>query len=258
MMNQNDTKPIAVKEVVLVGMLEPYRGSAENTEVWCVNRAFMAQNQEQAKAARVYFFDKESDFAPDFIQQVNQLKNTRVIARRHWDKVEASEPYPYEQVVSYFNGAEYFSCGPSYMLAQAIMEGFETIHLVGMYWLHDSAEYILHKPCMDFWCGLAMGMGRNLRLHGETQLLRPWPWSSKKYGYVVQANEGLVTQIMAGSYRACLGYPVHFCDADDPQLATTDQVDHSRGLARSIIDGHEIPTGTPRASEPKRMVGCYL
>jgi hypothetical protein len=200
------------KTVILVGMIEPYTDPVDDdTEIWVINRAYTQQTNP--KADKIYFFDSVNAFSDGFIDGINDAK-IPAITRRRYEEIPLSEPYPYDEVVEYFNGIEYFACTASYMIPHAVMLGAETIRLHGMYWTHDSTEYVHHKPCMEFWIGVAMGRGVHMIIDGDTQLCRPYPWSSKKYGYVYQQNEGLAIQTISCSYRACLAYPVKFVSAE--------------------------------------------
>lgn len=216
------------KKVVIVGMIRPYLGN--DADVWCINWSWQRQMHRARRTVdRIYFFDHlgtfEKTFVDDngmkaygFADQVNALgPETKIIASQAYPEIPRCEPYPYDEITSHFSGIHYFSCTAAYMVAQAIYEQYTHITLCGCYWTHDSAEYMLHKPCMEFWLGMAVGSGRVVELLGsdnqQTQLLRPWPWDTARYGYVVQRNLANQTGIMAAAYRACLAMPCEFSEA---------------------------------------------
>ena len=90
---------------------------------------------------------------------------------------------------------------------------------------------------MDFWAGVALGSGIHLEIVGDTQLLKPYPWSSKTYGYMVQLNEGLAIQTMACAYRASLGYPVSFKAADELTEEDFKRMSQIKGAVVSGVEG---------------------
>lgn len=200
------------KSVALVGGIQPYVED-NDTEVWCINASFA--NQKNHRLDRIYAFDTMRAFPEDILFEMNKTdESVRIITRKHWDEIPRSEEFPYDKVKTFFSGMEYYSCTASYMLAHAIYEGYDTIILCGMYWTHDSVEYFLNKPCMEFWMGIVVGMGRTLKTIGDCQLIKPWPWASKRYGYMLQANEALCVQTMAAAYRCSLEYPVKWLPAE--------------------------------------------
>ena len=186
---------------------------------------------------RAFFFDDPRGFSDSFVEELNALPEpTRLVSRKKWAEIPRSEPYPYDDVVRHFNGLEYFASTACYMVALAVKEGFSRITLSGMYYTHDSSEYFLAKPCMEHWLGIAMGLGRHVQTTGECGLLRPWPWSTAKYGYVRQRGESLAVQTMACAYRACMGLPTSFVDADE---LSGDEERKAGDVCRAIATGTE-------------------
>jgi len=244
------------KPVVITGMIHPYQlPDRDSVEVWCVNRAYVQQmDHDNREPERVYFFDNPKFFPDEFLGDINKLETCRVISRKAWGEVPRCEVYPYGDVVSNFGGLEYFSCSVAYMLAHAIYEKRDPILLSGMYYRHDSTEYFLHKPCVEFWVGVACGLGAHVKFIGDTQILQPWPWSSKGYGYELNKNEVLAVQMMACTYRAALGMPVVMQDADE--MSDKDMSEY-KDVANFAVSGCEYgPKWTERSRDnmPKEEV----
>jgi hypothetical protein len=93
--------------------------------------------------------------------------------------------YPLEEIIDYFElPRPYFTCGPDYMLAHAIKEGFKEFYLYGLN-MSVNIEYTEQKPGMEFWLGMAMGRGIKVYLqHQHTSLLKSR--DSKLYGYFMK------------------------------------------------------------------------
>jgi len=89
------------------------------------------------------------------------------------------ETYPIEKIIAHF-GTGYFSSTVDYALALAIYEGFNWIDLYGVLLLHNS-EYAYQKPGADFWCGVALGRGCTVAVHGYSTIMKTH--DGKMYGY---------------------------------------------------------------------------
>jgi hypothetical protein len=83
-------------------------------------------------------------------------------------------PYPLEEVKREFSSfrfkGDYFSCGVSYAIALAIYQGATRIDLWGMF-LTNKGEYAYQKPSIEFWIGVAIGRGIEVKIHGRSHLL---------------------------------------------------------------------------------------
>jgi hypothetical protein len=94
--------------------------------------------------------------------------------------IKTYTPYPLEEVVSSL-GVPYFTNTISYMIAYAIVKGYQRIVLYGVNQAALS-EYIHHKPCVEFWLGLALGQGVSVDIQGwQSELLRNY--QDTLYGY---------------------------------------------------------------------------
>lgn len=212
-----------MRHVVMVAMLAEFpRESAPDAEFWVVNRAFKHQQDPD----RVYFFDNISDFNEEWVKELNELEDTRIITREPYAEIPASEAYPFDEVVAFFHGLQYFTCTIAYMIAQAIYEGVDKITLVGMYHPSDSMEYLHHIPCVNFWVGTAMGAKSvDIEVVGDSMIAKPFPWQPKCYGYIRQRNEELANQTMSAAYRASIGYPICFTKHDGEPYDAQGQMD---------------------------------
>lgn len=83
----------------------------------------------------------------------------------------SSVRYPIERIVHHF-GREYLTSTPAYMLALAILEGFERIGIYGVD-LIVGREYAFEKPCLEYWCGQAEARGIALEIpYPQSALLK--------------------------------------------------------------------------------------
>jgi hypothetical protein len=84
--------------------------------------------------------------------------------------------FPLEELEARFGA--YWASGPSYMVAQAMAEGFQEIHIYGIH-LSTEAEYREQRANFEHLLGIARGMGIKVYMAEESPLLKH-PW---KYGY---------------------------------------------------------------------------
>lgn len=73
--------------------------------------------------------------------------------------------YPLNAVIDRF-GTDYFSSTVDYAIALALYEGQTEIDLYGVN-MANHGEYSYQKPGADFWCGVAIGVGAKVRIHGK-------------------------------------------------------------------------------------------
>lgn len=69
--------------------------------------------------------------------------------------------YPYSDVLAMV-GSDYLTSSSAYMLAYAILAGFDHVELYGVDMAVDDHEYFWQRPCMEFWVGFAKGRGVNV------------------------------------------------------------------------------------------------
>ena len=73
-------------------------------------------------------------------------------------EVPASRRYPLEKVWPFEDHAPYITSTPSFMLAYAIYQGYDEVHLLGLD-LTMTEEYQEQKACLEFWIAIALSKG---------------------------------------------------------------------------------------------------
>lgn len=190
------------KKLIICGMIKDYPDLTKYDQVWGINSIYT----RIPKVDRIYFFDDHKLIDDKFVETVNEL-GCEVVSRWHDPEIPKSVAYPLDDVVAHF-GLCNFTCSVAYAIAHAIYEGYRDITLAGMYHEDDSYEYMHAKPCVDMWCGIAVGRGVALRIHGKSFILRPYRWESPVYGYETNETRWLHIHTMAGAFKACSEYPL--------------------------------------------------
>lgn len=192
----------ASKKLIICGMIKDYPDLSKYDEVWGINSIY----QRIEKIDRILFFDDHKLIADDFAEKVNAI-GCDVVTRWHVPEIPKSRAYPLDEIVAHF-GICNFTCSVAYAIAMAVYEGYRDITLAGMYHIDDSYEYMHAKPCVDMWCGIAVGSGVALRIHGSSFIMRAYRWESPVYGYETNETRWLHIHTMAGAFKACSEYPL--------------------------------------------------
>lgn len=95
---------------------------------------------------------------------VNKTK-TRTYCTEHFPDIPTSVPYPLGEVEERF-GVDYWSDSCCYMIALALLDGFETISLYGFNYSFGG-NYEFEKPGVMFWLGVALGLGVTVNTIGD-------------------------------------------------------------------------------------------
>ena len=116
------------------------------------------------------------------MEHANANPEKPFISLYEWEKVPHCQAYPLQEIIDHF-GVCYFSSSVEYMIAYALYHGCKEINFYGVN-MSDQQEYIEQKPGVEFWCGLATGMGCKINYqHEYTSLLKTK--NGKLYGYFV-------------------------------------------------------------------------
>lgn len=99
------------------------------------------------------------------IKESVNLTKTPMYSTQVWTDIPTSIRYPKEQVIDFF-GIDYFADSCAWMIALAIMQGFNTITMYGFNYAWGS-NYVHEKPCVEFWLGVALARGITLNIQGE-------------------------------------------------------------------------------------------
>jgi hypothetical protein len=107
--------------------------------------------------------------------------------QRHED-IPASVALPIKELSERFFPGEdpYFTSTPSYMIAMAIMEGYEEIGIYGIDLLQDE-EYSYQRPGAEYLIGVARGMGIKVHVPKQSALCK----ANYLYGYTEPPDAGV-------------------------------------------------------------------
>jgi hypothetical protein len=112
------------------------------------------------------------------IKRVDWLKKcpVPVYMEEHYDDVPNSVKYPYDEINDMVGatdpcGRDYFTNSVSFMIALAIYEGFDEIHLYGVD-MAVGSEYEQQRPSCEFWVGFGKGRGIKFYIPEQSDLIK--------------------------------------------------------------------------------------
>jgi hypothetical protein len=143
----------------------------EEFEFWGCNEMWMAP---QAKKLDVLFELHDYQWIRDektvrkHIEWLRNNKTTPVFMQDHYDDIPASVKFPKDAIIEKYG--RYFTNTISWEIALAIDLGFKAIHIYGVNMANDE-EFQSQRPSCEYFIGLAKGMGIEVFIPNESDLL---------------------------------------------------------------------------------------
>ena len=187
-----------MKLVSIVGLSPSSRDAAfankpPGGEMWSVNTGHFCFTPEQLNRFTGWFQlhpRREFELAnKDRPQHLEWLKNCDipVYMEKQWDDIPASVKYPRDAIFNLV-GMDYFTSSIAYMIALAIYQKFDEIHLYGVD-MPSQTEYFNERPCVEFWLGVAMANDINVYMPDGCPLLK-----GRRYAETVKITSSLVAE----------------------------------------------------------------
>jgi len=100
----------------------------------------------------------------DVVARINKMRIS-LISPFKYEEIPLSVAFPLEKAAQVF-GIPYFTNTICYMIAYAIMNGARDIQLYGVNQA-SSSEYFYEKAGVEYWLGIANGMGIKITINGD-------------------------------------------------------------------------------------------
>jgi hypothetical protein len=191
--NSEEVKQARVgkKTVAMVGMATTSRHLApyddETIPIWALNESATPRFDYLKRITRIYQLHPEWDFTrpgnhnyEDYPKWIREKHPFEIMMQEREDKYPSSVKFPMEEIIARFgNESLYFTSTAPYMIAHALLEGYNRIEMYGFEMAADE-EYSNQKPCAEFWLGVAIGCGCEIYLPPGNPLLGK---EMQLYGY---------------------------------------------------------------------------
>ena len=169
-------------------------------EIWGLNQGYshmMRRGDRHFEMHQPEFTEDARE--PDYLKFLSSLTIPVYMIDLRAD-IPASVRYPIEAAIT-LAGRDYFTSSISYMIALAMIEGFEEIHLYGIN-LAIGDEYAYEKPNAEWWIGMALGRGIRVIVPQASSLLKQFA----RYGYSSEPRPNMLTKKLLlnriNAYRA--------------------------------------------------------
>lgn len=134
----------------------------------------------------------------EVVARINKL-NVPFISPYKYAEIPKSEAFPLEEAAKRF-GTLYFSNTIAYMVCYALLQGAEEIEFFGVNQA-GAHEYMEEKGSVEYWIGIAVGMGVKVTINGkDSQLLKHKGRYGKNilYGYLTDYEGYLLDKVRFG------------------------------------------------------------
>ena len=151
-------------------------------EIWTLNmgmftvkkldKLFMTDPMERRSAVANGFYWKDNKQVPCTLETLkDKIKDDKIdfISTYAYPDLPTYRPYPIREIMEMIQ-VPYFVNTITYMIAYAIATDVKSIDLWGVNQSAQS-EFVFHKACVEFWVGLAIGMGIGVHIHGGRSAL---------------------------------------------------------------------------------------
>lgn len=98
------------------------------------------------------------------ISRINELK-IPLVAPYKYEEIPLSEAFPLEEAIREF-GVPFFNNTIAFMICYALLRGVEELELYGINQA-SGTEYFYEKGCVEYWLGIATGMGVRVTVTGK-------------------------------------------------------------------------------------------
>lgn len=169
-------------------------------EIWGLNQGHMHMQRRGDRHFEMHTPEYTEDVRdPQYMEFLRTITVPVYMIDRRPD-LPSSVRYPIEAAIQ-LGGRDYFTSTIAYMVALAVMEGFEEISLYGIN-LAIGDEYFYQKACAEWWIGFAEGRGISVYVPRASSLLKQW----NRYGYHPETTPNALTKNLltarVAAYRA--------------------------------------------------------
>ena len=166
------------------------------TEIWTVNNAYKCFTQEElAKFTAWFQVHPKEEWEANNLKELESYRSflNGLSIPVYMDDVHSDYPksvrYPLEDVVKSI-GYDYFTSSIAYMIALAIHQRFDELHVYGVEMIFGT-EYVHERPCVEFLLGVAHANGIVITMPEASTLLR-----GPMYGRQVNVPSSMIKNTM--------------------------------------------------------------
>lgn len=165
------------KTVHIVGFAPSTRNMAgydkEDVDIWVLNEWYTCLPKAKNITRWFELHQREtvleSTRSSNYIDMLKE-SNIPIYMVKKYDDIIQSIAYPLDEISMKLN-TTYFTNSISYMVAMAIVEGYEEIHLYGVDMAQDE-EYSKERPSVEYFIGYAVARGIKVYIPAESDICK--------------------------------------------------------------------------------------
>lgn len=164
-------------KIIIIGKGPGWENAPMEGETWGVNNLILRRPVKLSFQVHDIDWQLKYDInqIKDQIKEINRLGIPVIVAKKH-KLLPTSIVFPINRMPF-----EYFTGSISYMIAYAIYKRATEIDLYGISFFLRK-EFLIERPCVEFWLGQVMARGMKVTVHDPTTIgcCRPY---QDLYGY---------------------------------------------------------------------------
>lgn len=169
-------------------------------ELWGLNQGAMNFKRRADRWFEMHQPEFTEDVRdPEYLKWLREGVGCPVYMVQPRPDIPWSVRFPIETAIQ-LAGRDYFTSSIAYMIAMAILEGFQEIAIFGVN-LAIGGEYFYQKPNAEWWIGMAEGRGISVYVPQASSLLK----QHARYGYSLEPEPDMLTKALLNariaSYR---------------------------------------------------------
>lgn len=177
-----------MREIIILGSGPKWDTCPFDKETWVVGKMLAVYPDKPIRADMIFALDDLEHLLTirrgvftrqQFIDRINKAGVPYFSSQPH-PEISLSREYPLKEVMDALK-VPYFANTIAYMIAYAIHQQVTSISLYGVAQM-GAHEYVAEKGCVEFWLGMAMGMGIQVSVETPSLLMRNT--SEYPYGYM--------------------------------------------------------------------------
>jgi hypothetical protein len=163
------------KQVCILGTAETLKEAPFDDKTWDMWAVASAIGHPDLKRVDRVLELHEPDNWKLRVDEINKAK-IPVWMWKHYDEIPLSEKFPIDEVLGKFR--RYFTNSISFLIAEAIREGYTDIALFGVH-MATVGEYSSQRPSCEYFLGYAEAKGINLWIPDGADILK----AARMYGF---------------------------------------------------------------------------
>lgn len=177
--NSKDVKPIPKRKKVAILGTVPHKMKAPfsdgECEIWAIAHACLGEPLPRCdRIIEIHKWDEVVKWNSP--QAWAMHPHAKLFIQEKRDDTPRGIPFPFDELDEKYQifddrKESNMTNSISWMIAMAIEEGFEDIHIYGVNMSHFT-EYGTQKPSCEYYLGLAKGMGKKIHVPAESDLMR--------------------------------------------------------------------------------------